>query len=82
MLQAVFFDLDMIEPSLPQLHALFRARRPDLPMIVMTSAQDSRDPRVTAAGAEDLLLRKPVDPAVLARVLSKATRRNSRAGKA
>jgi CheY-like chemotaxis protein len=80
-LHAVLLDLDMPDPAIIEVHAAIRARSPELPMIVLTGAQGMPDAASNPPPTDDSVLRKPVDPGVLARVVSAAVRRHGRGGK-
>jgi signal transduction histidine kinase len=80
-LHAVLLDRDMPDPAINEAHAAIRARNPELPMIVLTGAQGTTDATSNPPPTDDSVLRKPVDPGVLARVVSAAVRRHGRGGK-
>ena len=81
-LHAVLLDFDMPDSSIRNVQTLIRSRNPELPIIVLTTAQTPSDAASNPPPTDESVLRKPVDPAVLTRVLSAAVRRHGGGGKA
>jgi CheY-like chemotaxis protein len=76
---AVLLDLDMADTGIHNAHAAMRSRNRELPIILLTGLPEPESgPPFKAAPTHDVILRKPVDPAVLARVISMAIRRSGR----
>jgi len=79
---AVLLDLDMADTGIHNAHAAIRSRNRELPIILLTGLPEpDGGPAFKAAPTQDVILRKPVDPAVLARVVSMAIRRSGRLSK-
>jgi two-component system, cell cycle sensor histidine kinase and response regulator CckA len=79
-LHAVLLDLDMPDAAIHEAYAMIRARCPELPVVALAAAQPGADQPADASNADESVLRKPVDPGVLARVLSAAVRGHGRPG--
>jgi DNA-binding NtrC family response regulator len=75
-LGAVLLDLDVAGIDHMQACAAIQARRPDLPVVLLTNASDTgASASSLRAEGQYVWVRKPVDPVVLARVVATAVRR-------
>jgi signal transduction histidine kinase/CheY-like chemotaxis protein len=75
------FDVVLLDVEAPELarhggSSAFRNRDPELPIVVFSG--DSRDSEGAAPPGFDTVVRKPVDPSMLARIVSASLRRSAK----
>jgi signal transduction histidine kinase/ActR/RegA family two-component response regulator len=74
----VLLDLDIADGSGSRAHGLIRKRERELPMVLLSGASDAENVDAAAQMGSDTRVHKPVEPAVLARVVQLALRRAGR----
>jgi CheY-like chemotaxis protein len=74
----VLLDLDIADGSGPRAHTLIRKREPDMPVVLLSGTTEAENADAAAQLGHDTLVHKPVEPAVLARVVQLALRRAGR----
>jgi CheY-like chemotaxis protein len=74
----VLLDLDMTDASGERAHSTIRKHDAEVPVVLLTNAADVDDADAADPADRNTIVRKPVEPAVLARVVQLALRRAGR----
>jgi CheY-like chemotaxis protein len=74
----LLLDLDMADGEGQRAHHMIRKSDEQVPIVLLSGAPDVKDTDAAGKGGRDTLVRKPIEPAVLARVVQLALRRAGR----